>query len=168
MHATPVASVPAAEGPRAGAEPTVQATEAPVQATEAPVQANEAPVQATTSLPVLDHAVRARALHVPRLPPGAYLGIEDGGDISVIPLEGDIVRLGRAFSADLRLENPTVSRRHAILSREDGRWVLLDDRSANGSWVDGERVTRAVLRDGARLRLGTVAMSFLLVEAAAA
>jgi hypothetical protein len=161
MHATPVASVPVAEGPQPGAEPTVQATEAPARAAEAPVQA-------TTSLPVLDHAVRARALHVPRLPPGAYLAIEDGGDISVIPLEGDIVRLGRAFSADLRLENATVSRRHAILSREDGRWVLLDDRSANGTWVDGERVTRAVLRDGARLRLGTVAMSFLLVEAAAA
>ena len=144
MHATPVASVPVAEDPQPGAEPTVQATEAPVQPTEARVQA-------TTSLPVLDHSVRARALHVPRLPPGAYLAVEDGGDISVIPLEGDIVRLGRAFSADLRLENATVSRRHAILSREDGRWVLLDDRSANGTWVDGERVTRR-LPDDRRVR----------------
>ncbi len=154
MHATPVEPVPVSEAPtQAGAEP---------------VPVVEAPVQATTSLPVLDHAVRARALHVPRLPPGAYLAVEDGGDITVIPLGGDIVRLGRSFSADLRLENPTVSRRHAILSREAAGWVLLDDRSANGCWVDGQRVTRAVLRHGARVRLGTVAMSFLLVEAAAA
>jgi len=150
MHATPV------EAPRV--------TEQPTQATDP--AALEAARQATTALPVLDHAVRARARHVPRLAPGAYLAVEDGGDITVIPLEGDVVRLGRAFSADLRLENPTVSRRHAILSREAAGWVLLDDRSANGCWVDGQRVTRAVLRDGARVRLGTVAMSFVLVEAA--
>jgi hypothetical protein len=137
MHATPVESAPAL---------------------------SEAPTQATTALPVLDHAVRARALHVPRLAPGAHLAVEDGGDITVIALEGDIVRLGRSFAADLRLENPTVSRRHAILSREDDGWVLLDDRSANGSWVDGQRVTRAPLRDGARIRLGNVAMSFILVQ----
>jgi hypothetical protein len=154
MHATPLEPVPVTDATQ------------PVEAGAA--QLTQAPVQATTSLPVLDHAVRARALHVPRLAPGAYLAIEDGGDISVIPLLGDIVRLGRAFSADLRLENPTVSRRHAILAREGGTWVLLDDRSANGTWVDGERITRAVLRDGARVRLGTVAMSFVLVEAAAA
>ena len=137
MHATPVESAQASE---------------------------EAPTQATTALPVLDHAVRARALHVPRLTPGAHLAVEDGEDITVIPLEGDVVRLGRAFSADVRLENPTVSRRHAILSREERGWVLLDDRSANGCWVDGERVTRALLHDGARLRLGNVAMTFVLVS----
>jgi Inner membrane component of T3SS, cytoplasmic domain len=124
--------------------------------------AAEAPTQGTTPLPVLDHAVRARALHVPRLDPGAYLAIDDGGDITVIPLEGDLVRLGRSFSADLRLENPTVSRRHAVLSREEAGWVLLDDRSANGCWVNGERVTRALLRDRDRIMLGAVAMSFVL------
>ena len=151
MHATPVESAPVIE------EATAAVEQAPVPASSQP----------TTALPVLDHAVRARALHVPRLAPGAYLAVEDGDDISVIPLEGDIVRIGRSFSADLRLENPTVSRRHAILSHEAGGWVLLDDRSANGSWVDGTRITRAVLRDGARVRLGAVAMTFVLVDGAA-
>jgi hypothetical protein len=152
MHATPVESALVTEG----------AAEAVEQAP--PLQASSQP---TTALPVLNHAVRARALHVPRLPPGAYLAVEDGGEITVIPLERDLIRLGRAFSADLRLENATVSRRHAILSREDVGWVLLDDRSANGSWVDGTRITRAVLRDGARVLLGTVAMTFVLVDGAA-
>jgi hypothetical protein len=156
MHATPVEPAPISEGVTAPIEP------APV-----PAVASASP-QVTTALPVLNHAVRARAVHVPRLPPGAYLAVEDGADVSVIALERDLVRLGRAFSADLRLENSTVSRRHAILSREGTDWVLLDDRSANGSWVDGRRVTRAVLRDGARVRLGTVAMTFVLVPDAAA
>lgn len=156
MHATPVQPAPVTEA----------ATQAIEQAPAAAI-ASPSP-QVTTALPVLNHAVRARALHVPRLPPGAYLAVEDGAEISVIALERDLVRLGRAFSADLRLENSTVSRRHAILSREGTDWVLLDDRSANGSWVDGRRITRTVLRDGARVRLGTVAMTFVLVPAAAA
>jgi len=152
MHATPVEPAAVAEQPTLAAEPAQE----------------DVARQTTTTLPVLDHAVRARALHVPPLAPGAYLAVEDGGEVSVIPLERDLVRLGRSFSADLRLENPTVSRRHAILSREAAGWVLLDDRSANGCWVDGRRITRAVLHDGARVRLGTVAMTFVLVEAAAA
>jgi len=101
-------------------------------------------------------------------PSGQFLAYEDDGELQLVPLTKEWTRVGRSLAADVRFDDSTVSRRHAILSREDGRWVLLDDRSANGTWVDGERVTRAVLRDGARLRLGTVAMSFLLVEAAAA
>lgn len=114
-------------------------------------------------LPVVDHATRRRSVTVPRLAAGEYLAIEDGGEVVVIALVDDVTHLGRAFSAQIRLEATTVSRRHAIVVRdqEDGSVAILDDRSQNGITVNGERVERAVLQDGDRIDVGAVRLTFL-------
>lgn len=66
--------------------------------------------------------------------------------------------LGSAAGVTVRLAHPTVSRVHArIEQRPDGPW-LIDLESTNGSSVDGIRVTGALLRDGVRLGLGTLAL----------
>ena len=46
------------------------------------------------------------------------------------------------------------SGRHAELRREDGQWILVDVGSRNGTWVNGERVGRATLKDGDEMHLG--------------
>ncbi len=90
-----------------------------------------------------------------------YLHIETGGDRRVIPLEGEVTHLGRGLSADVRLDDATVSRKHAVIVRRGADLVILDDRSMNGVWLNGERVTEAVLNDGDDIRLGRVPLRFV-------
>jgi pSer/pThr/pTyr-binding forkhead associated (FHA) protein len=66
--------------------------------------------------------------------------------------------LGRGDEADLRINDPGISRRHAEIqiSSEDGRMTVsvVDLGSTNGTSVDGRRVQQALLHDGARIVLG--------------
>jgi pSer/pThr/pTyr-binding forkhead associated (FHA) protein len=63
-------------------------------------------------------------------------------------------RIGRSPTADVCLEDASVSRRHAILLREGDSVRLLDDRSLNGVFVNGERVSATVLSDGDVVTIG--------------
>jgi FHA domain len=62
--------------------------------------------------------------------------------------------VGRASCSDVVVSDPTVSRRHARLIFRDGKWVLQDLGSRNGSAVNGRFAGRCELRPGDRLRLG--------------
>jgi len=84
--------------------------------------------------------------------------IEMDGQAVALP-EGAF-RIGRSITADLRLEDATVSRRHAIVLREGDRVRILDDRSANGVFVNGERVSARVLADGDEIQLGRQRLRF--------
>ena len=78
-----------------------------------------------------------------------------GGDYAVIRLAPGWTRIGRSGAADVRLDDPTVSRRHALVVLTDGGDLrALDDRSLNGLLVNGERVEWAALRDGDELEIG--------------
>lgn len=116
------------------------------------------------ALPLVGHATRSRALHVPKLSPGQYLAIEDGGEVVVVPLEQEVTHIGRAFSADIRLDAVAVSRRHALVVREGDAVHVLDDRSVNGVWLNGERVERATLAPGDRFTLGGITLQFVAVD----
>ena len=69
-------------------------------------------------------------------------------------------RIGRSPAADICLEDASVSRRHAIILREGEEVRVLDDRSLNGVWVNGERVTTRVLADGDVLTIGRNELTF--------
>jgi hypothetical protein len=106
------------------------------------------------SFALLDHRTRERAILAAEAPPGRYLSFEHGDATWLIPLERPITHIGRGLIADVRLEDSRVSRRHAILAlRGDGARVL-DDRSSNGTYVNGRQVTVAHLSDGDVLRFG--------------
>jgi pSer/pThr/pTyr-binding forkhead associated (FHA) protein len=67
----------------------------------------------------------------------------------------DRVVVGRGTEADLRINDPGVSRRHAELRLEgNGALVVEDLGSTNGTLVDGERVEHRRLEDGATVRVG--------------
>ena len=99
-----------------------------------------------------------------------YLEIDTGAQRRVVPLREDVIHLGRGLSADVRLDDATVSRKHAVIVLRDESVVILDDRSMNGVWVNGERVTDATLNDGDEITLGRVPLLFraAVPEAAAA
>ncbi len=90
----------------------------------------------------------------------AYLHLENGDEPRAIPLDGEVTHIGRGLSADVRLDDATVSRKHAVIVRRGDDVVVLDDRSMNGVWVNGERITEAVLADGDEIVLGRAALRF--------
>ena len=100
-----------------------------------------------------------------------FLRIEDTGD--VITLTGEVTTVGRGQGADIRLDDPSVSRLHAELVRR-GPYVYVVDLglSRNGTRVNGRPVARRVLDEGdvlsfgaARCRIGGLMMEELGAEA---
>ncbi len=112
---------------------------------------------------LLDHRTRGRTVALGDAPPGRYLSVEDGDDFRLIPLERAVTHIGRGLTADIRFEDPKVSRRHAIIAQRGDRIRVLDDRSHNGTFVNGRAVTVSYLADGDVLRLGGAVMRFVEV-----
>jgi pSer/pThr/pTyr-binding forkhead associated (FHA) protein len=109
----------------------------------------------------LDERVRKRAAtNRENLEPGRYLEVAGPLNTVVIPLEDGVVRVGRSHSADLRLDDLSVSRRHAILE-VGSEPRILDDRSSNGTFLNGARVDQATLRNGDEIAVGRVLLRYL-------
>jgi pSer/pThr/pTyr-binding forkhead associated (FHA) protein len=106
---------------------------------------------------------RHRAVPVEPLEPGRYIEIQGPDRTLLIPLDAGPMHVGRGLAADLRLEDNSVSRRHAIIVARPSGARILDDRSANGTLVNGRRVQQADLRDGDVIVLGRVLLRFLEV-----
>ncbi|HEX7626628.1 MAG TPA: DUF3662 and FHA domain-containing protein [Gaiellaceae bacterium] len=70
------------------------------------------------------------------------------------------VVLGRSKDADLQVNDPNVSRRHAELRQEGATYWLIDLDSTNGIEVKGRRVKRLKLEDGTRFTIGSTEISF--------
>ena len=73
-------------------------------------------------------------------------------------------RIGASPGADLVLPVHAVSRQHAEITRERGHWVLRDNRSTNGTFVDGYRVHEARLEHGQELRMGDAILKFVAAD----
>ena len=86
--------------------------------------------------------------------PGKYIAYEESGNQIVAALAQEWTRIGRSLAADIRFDDATVSRRHAlVVSQADGVRVL-DDRSLNGVYVNGKRVEWSPLTDGDEITIG--------------
>ena len=79
-------------------------------------------------------------------------------DGSVLELDKERGVLGRDKDCDLRLEDRSISRRHVVLEQREGRWHFTDQGSANGTQLDGRRVSEGALAHGQELKVGTVAL----------
>lgn len=75
-------------------------------------------------------------------------------------LDRDVTTVGRHPEADIFFDDVTVSRRHAEIIREGGHFAIVDQRSLNGSYVNGERVDRSILADGFEMRIGKFRLNF--------
>ena len=79
--------------------------------------------------------------------------------------EREWTRIGRSLAADIRFDDPTVSRRHALIVRQPDGLRVLDDRSLNGVFVNGERVEWSTLADGDEVVIGRHHLHFVDVPA---
>jgi len=100
--------------------------------------------------------------------PGEYLCFEEGGELRTFALTREWTRVGRSLAADVRFDDPTVSRRHALIVRHADGVRLLDDRSLNGVFVNGARVDGQLLQDGDEIVVGRYRLTFVSVPADAA
>src|SRR5512141_1373361 len=74
-------------------------------------------------------------------------------------LPGNIKTVGRATRADFIVDAPLVSRLHCRLTAGAAELEVVDLESTNGTFVNGERVERAMLKVGDRLGVGRVELS---------
>jgi len=91
---------------------------------------------------------------------GRWFAIAEDGGERLVPLERTITHIGRGFTADLQLEDVSVSRRHAIVTQRRGAVRILDDRSSNGTFVNGRQIQEAQLHDGDVVVIGRVVMQY--------
>ena len=74
---------------------------------------------------------------------------------------GDRTVIGRSPDCDIFLDDVTVSRRHALLVREGGRFRIEDQGSLNGTFVNRRRIESAELENGDELQIGKYRLTFL-------
>lgn len=115
------------------------------------------------SLELLDHRTRNRAIPRRLAPFGHYLAFGQDGIDWLVPIDVRLTHIGRGLTADVRLEEQRVSRTHAILVRHGHHTRLLDNRSANGTFVNGRRILAANITDGDVIRVGPAVMTYLQV-----
>jgi FHA domain len=134
----------------------------PREQVTAPIDAGEAePV--LDALPLLDHRTRQRAIGRRLAPFGHYLAFAQDGEEWLVPIEAKVTHVGRGLTSDVRIEEQRVSRSHAILVRHGHATRLLDNRSANGTFVNGRRIIATNIADGDVIRIGPVVMTYLQV-----
>lgn len=90
-------------------------------------------------------------------PPARLVVRTADGRRTSVPLAERPVTIGRAPDNVVRIDDPRVSRHHARIVLRDGRPVLVDEGSTNGTWVDGLRVTELALGAGDRIEIGGAA-----------
>jgi Inner membrane component of T3SS, cytoplasmic domain len=134
-----------------------------------PREHETAPIEAGAAAPILDslalleHRTRARAVRTRLAPFGHYLAFADNGTEWLVPLDEKVIHIGRGLTSDVRIEEQRVSRSHAILVRHGHHTRLLDNRSANGTFVNGRQIIATNISGGDVIRVGPVVMTYVQV-----
>jgi DNA-binding NtrC family response regulator len=95
-----------------------------------------------------------RAAEAPDSAPPARLRVRTGGRERTYPVTAAGVTVGKDPTCDAPVDDPFVSARHVRIESRDGRWLLVDLGSTNGTFIAGARVARAELPLGVPIGLG--------------
>lgn len=159
---------PAAETAQAAPEAPAPLLDVPAAKPPADLLDEPDPEDAATELVGLTPAAPPAAEPPPAEGAGAADGhagliLQRGGRLErVIGWQGDRMILGRATECDIVLATPEVSRRHAMIVRDGDRFEVRDLESINGTFVNGERVTRRTLQVGDVVRVEDFELTFLI------
>lgn len=85
---------------------------------------------------------------------------ESGGETREVELVDPEVHIGRELDNTLRLPDPSISRHHCVVRRTPTGFEIQDLQSSNGVLVNGTRVQSSPLRNGDRITLGQIQLSF--------
>ena len=93
----------------------------------------------------------------------AALVIRSGGGRAgeTYPLATERTTIGRHPDSDVFLDDVTVSRNHAVITREGGEFIIADQGSLNGTYVNRRRSERRALVDGDELQIGKYKLTYI-------
>src|SRR5690554_1705635 len=94
--------------------------------------------------------------------------VQNGEVVRTEELDQDVIKVGKLASSHLRLEDPNVSRIHAVIEKgSSGAYSVIDLGSASGSFLNGEKVTKDELNSGDELTFGDTTVRVQFVEGSA-
>ena len=86
---------------------------------------------------------------------------DGSGEARRVTIEKFPFRIGRAETADLRVESVEVSREHAEIVERNGMWLVRDLGSTNGTQVNGKPIKETLLSDGDILKVAETELTFI-------
>ena len=109
---------------------------------------------------------------LPSTEPGSLGAVAPGKAMLIVrsgPTEGtaflltsDVTTIGRSDSANVMLDDVTVSRRHAEITRSPEGWLLRDANSLNGTYVNRTLIDEVTLQGGDEVQIGKYRFAFLV------
>lgn len=109
--------------------------------------------------------VSANVTFSPRFPTARLVIIEGPQSGQEYKINEKEVHIGRSPDCDIRLENNLVSWQHAILTFEDNQYILYDQDSTNGTWVNGRRIAQSVIHPGDdQIQIGPSVFSLAIAD----
>lgn len=123
----------------------------------------EAGAETTMSFDVDEGAEESESLLETLGITGPALVVRSGGGMAGQPFQptGPLTLIGRSPECDIFLDDVTVSRRHAEISREDDTFTIRDLESLNGTYVNRRRIESTVLEDDDEVQIGKYRLTFL-------
>jgi pSer/pThr/pTyr-binding forkhead associated (FHA) protein len=117
------------------------------------------PARAAPSIPAVPQAIAsANSTVSPAATATPRLVAVNGEQFGVAAAR--VTRLGRALDNDIVIDDASVSRHHASIECRNGGFVVRDLGSRNGTWIEGQRITEAMLGFGNSLRFGDAVFTF--------
>jgi pSer/pThr/pTyr-binding forkhead associated (FHA) protein len=92
--------------------------------------------------------------------------VRSGEVVRTEELDQDVIKIGKLASSHLRLDDPNASRIHAVVEKgSDGSYSVIDLGSASGTFVNGEKVTKATISAGDELQFGDTVVRVEFIDA---
>ena len=92
-----------------------------------------------------------------KLPTNIYLIIAN----QIFPIGKQTTHLGRLLENDIVIQDPKISRHHASIRFENGNFIIFDNDSTGGTYVNNQQISKCVLSSGDLISLADVEMMFL-------
>ncbi len=93
--------------------------------------------------------------------PSLILKKADGSVLRQWDVPGGPISIGRGEQADIQIDDTEMSRVHFVIAPRGGGFVIQDQKSTNGTSVNGQQVTEAALKANDRIRAGQSYFSFV-------
>ena len=85
---------------------------------------------------------------------------EKGGQTRQESFDKDEITIGRVQGNDIILPKGNISKRHSRIVVKDGKFIIVDLKSTNGTYVNGKKITSHQLRAGDMIKIGASVLQF--------